>query len=114
MTTYLTKIEVHPWVTKGGTDPLLSAEDNAADLVEPPTEEETNEAITGKFSNMLVIVRNSHQKAHHILKFYIDESRQKVQKRYCKQETSPHGWYIRARHQNGSAAIVHIGTQPTS
>ena len=46
-------------MTKGGTDPLLSAEENTADLIEPPTEEETNEAITGKFSNMLIIVRKN-------------------------------------------------------
>ena len=44
-------------MTKNGADPLLSVEENTANLVEPPTEEETNEAITGKFSNMLVLVR---------------------------------------------------------
>lgn len=59
MSTYLTKTEAHPWVTKGGTEPLISAEDNTANWIEPPTEEETNDAITGKFSNMLIIVRNS-------------------------------------------------------
>jgi [calcium/calmodulin-dependent protein kinase] kinase len=52
----LIRTKEHPWVTKGGTDPLLSAEENTANLIEPPTEEETNEAITGKFSNMLIIV----------------------------------------------------------
>lgn len=56
MRPFLTIIEAHPWVTKRGTDPLISAEDNTANWIEPPTEEETNEAITGKFSNMLVIV----------------------------------------------------------
>lgn len=44
-------------MTKRGTDPLLSAEENTANLIEPPTEEETNEAITGNLSNILVIVR---------------------------------------------------------
>lgn len=44
-------------MTKRGTDPLLSAEENTANLIEPPTEEETNEAITGNMSNILVIVR---------------------------------------------------------
>lgn len=46
----------HPWVTKDGTDPLLSAEENTANLVEPPTEEEKNHAITGNLSNILVLV----------------------------------------------------------
>lgn len=44
-------------MTKSGADPLLSAAENTANLVEPPTEEETNEAITGNLSNILVIVR---------------------------------------------------------
>lgn len=48
----------HPWVTKCGTDPLLSAAENTAYLIEPPTEQETNEAITGNLSNILVIVRS--------------------------------------------------------
>lgn len=43
-------------MTNSGADPLLSAEDNTANLIEPPTEEETNEAITGNLSNILVIV----------------------------------------------------------
>lgn len=47
----------HPWVTKRGTDPLLSAEENTANLIEPPTEEEKNEAITGSLSNILVIMK---------------------------------------------------------
>ena len=44
-------------MTKCGKDPLLSEEENTANLIEPPTEEETNEAITGNLSNMLVLVR---------------------------------------------------------
>ena len=47
-------------MTKHGSDPLLSAEENTADLVEPPTEEEMNSAITGNLSNLLVVVRKSH------------------------------------------------------
>lgn len=46
----------HPWVTKNGTDPLLSAEENTADLVEPPSELEVNHAITTKMGNLLVMV----------------------------------------------------------
>ena len=50
------RLKDHSWVTKGGTDPLLSAEENTADLIEPPTEEEMNKAITGNLSNLLVVV----------------------------------------------------------
>ena len=49
----------HPWVTKDGKDPLLSAEENTANLVEPPTEEEKNQAITGNLSNILVLASPS-------------------------------------------------------
>ncbi|KAL8734918.1 MAG: hypothetical protein Q9166_001270 [cf. Caloplaca sp. 2 TL-2023] len=45
----------HPWVTKNGDDPLLSAEENTANLIEPPTEEETNNAITNNLGNVLVL-----------------------------------------------------------
>ncbi|KAG5287018.1 calcium/calmodulin-dependent protein kinase [Histoplasma ohiense] len=47
----------HPWVTKGGTDPLLSAEENTANLIGDPTEEEVNSAITNKIGNVLAVVR---------------------------------------------------------
>lgn len=43
-------------MTKDGNDPLLSEEENTANLVEPPTEEEKNMAITGNLSNILVLV----------------------------------------------------------
>lgn len=52
----LTELKAHPWVTKDGKDPLLPAEENTANLVEPPTEEEKNQAITGNLSNILVLV----------------------------------------------------------
>ena len=39
-----------------GKDPLLSEEENTANLVEPPTEEEKNQAITGSMSRTLSIV----------------------------------------------------------
>ena len=69
----------HPWVTKSGSDPLLSAEENTANLIEPPTEEETNQAITGNLSNILVLVWNSPQKWIPGSCF-IDESGQEIQK----------------------------------
>jgi [calcium/calmodulin-dependent protein kinase] kinase len=50
------KMQEHPWVTKNGKDPLLSAEENTADLVEPPSELEVNHAITAKMKNLLVVV----------------------------------------------------------
>ena len=46
----------HPWVTKDGTDPLLSEEENTSVLVEPPTEEETDQAITGSLGNVMQLV----------------------------------------------------------
>lgn len=53
----LTQLQVHPWVTQDGKDPLLSAEENCADLVEPPTEKEMNHAITNNMGNLLVVMR---------------------------------------------------------
>ena len=43
-------------MTRGGRDALLPEEENTANLIEPPTEEETNQAITGNLSNILVLV----------------------------------------------------------
>ena len=43
-------------MTKCGKDPLLSEEENTANLIEPPTEEETNRAITGNLSNVILLV----------------------------------------------------------
>ncbi|KAL8843126.1 MAG: hypothetical protein Q9170_000256 [Blastenia crenularia] len=47
----------HPWVTRNGEDPLLSKEENTANLIEPPTEEETNNAITGNLGNVMVLMK---------------------------------------------------------
>lgn len=44
-------------MTMNGDDPLLSAEENIASLIEPPTEEEKNNAITSNLGNILVLVR---------------------------------------------------------
>lgn len=46
----------HPWVTKGGSDPLLSAEENCSDLVDTPTKAEMDNAITGNMSQLLIVV----------------------------------------------------------
>lgn len=46
----------HPWVTKQGSDPLLSVEENTASILPPPTEEEMNSAITINMSHLFVVV----------------------------------------------------------
>lgn len=53
----MAELREHPWVTKNGTDPLLSAEENIADLVEPPSEIEVNHAITAKLRNLIVMMK---------------------------------------------------------
>ncbi|QKX60849.1 uncharacterized protein TRUGW13939_07995 [Talaromyces rugulosus] len=47
----------HPWVTKNGADPLLSEEENTAQLIEPPTEEEMNTAITNNLQKIFVVMK---------------------------------------------------------
>ncbi|OQO04682.1 hypothetical protein B0A48_09604 [Cryoendolithus antarcticus] len=47
----------HDWITKNGEDPLLSAEENCADLVEPPTQIEMNHAITSNMGNLMSMMR---------------------------------------------------------
>ncbi|KAJ5364763.1 Calcium/calmodulin-dependent protein kinase kinase cmkC [Penicillium cataractarum] len=47
----------HPWVTANGADPLLSYEDNTAQLIEPPTEEELNLAITKNMGHLLTVMK---------------------------------------------------------
>jgi calcium/calmodulin-dependent protein kinase kinase 2 len=44
-------------VTRGGTDPLLAAEENCADLVDPPTEAEMDHAITGNMAHLLIVMK---------------------------------------------------------
>lgn len=52
----MVELREHPWVTKNGKDPLLSAEENTADLVEPPSQLEVNHAITAKMRHLLAVV----------------------------------------------------------
>ena len=59
-------LQEHPWVTRQGTDPLLSFEENTANLAEPPTEEEMKHAITGNLSNLIVVVSTSRTARHSI------------------------------------------------
>ncbi|KAF2457205.1 kinase-like domain-containing protein [Lineolata rhizophorae] len=53
----MAELREHPWVTKKGTDTLLSTEENIAELLEPPTEEELNAAITGKLGRLMVVMK---------------------------------------------------------
>lgn len=47
----------HAWVTCNGTDPLLCAEDNCANMVEPPNELEVSRALTRKFNHLLCVMK---------------------------------------------------------
>ncbi|KAF2261125.1 Pkinase-domain-containing protein [Lojkania enalia] len=51
------QIREHPWVTRQGTDPLLPTSENVAIIVEPPTDEEVNAAITGNMGHLVTVVR---------------------------------------------------------
>lgn len=44
-------------MTGNGVDPLLSFEENTAQIVEPPTEEEMNHAITKNMGSLMTFVR---------------------------------------------------------
>ncbi|OBS18180.1 hypothetical protein FPOA_09907 [Fusarium poae] len=55
------KLREHPWVTKKGTDCLLSAEDNCANMVEPPNELEVNRAFTRKMNHLLCVMKVIHR-----------------------------------------------------
>ncbi|KAK3710601.1 hypothetical protein LTR37_010228 [Vermiconidia calcicola] len=55
--TTMDELRNHPWVTKNGADPLLSAEENCADLISPPTAAELDHAITGNMSHLLVVMK---------------------------------------------------------
>ncbi|GAB7362342.1 hypothetical protein MBLNU230_g2668t1 [Neophaeotheca triangularis] len=47
----------HPWVTKRGQDPLLSSAENCADIIEPPSQDEMDNAITGNMAHILVVMK---------------------------------------------------------
>ena len=50
----------HPWVTRNGTDPLLAKSENVAVIIEPPTDEEVNAAITGNMGHLVTVVGARH------------------------------------------------------
>ncbi|KAF2654730.1 Pkinase-domain-containing protein [Lophiostoma macrostomum CBS 122681] len=51
------QLREHPWVTRNGTDPLLPTSENVAVIVDEPTEEEVNAAITGNMGHLVTVVR---------------------------------------------------------
>ncbi|KAI8966216.1 Pkinase-domain-containing protein [Daldinia sp. FL1419] len=53
----LREIRNHPWVTKGGTDPLLSEEENCEDVVELPNALEVNHAFTRKMDHLMCVLK---------------------------------------------------------
>ncbi|KAK5990249.1 Calcium/calmodulin-dependent protein kinase kinase cmkC [Cladobotryum mycophilum] len=55
------ELRQHSWVTKCGTDTLLSAEENCAHLIEPPNELELNHAFTKKMNHLLCVMKAIHR-----------------------------------------------------
>ncbi|EJT74391.1 CAMKK/META protein kinase [Gaeumannomyces tritici R3-111a-1] len=53
----MAELREHPWVTKKGCDPLLSAEENCAVIVEPPNDLEVNHAFTRRMSHLLCVMK---------------------------------------------------------
>ena len=84
----LIMLQEHPWVTKGGKDPLLSAEENTANLVEPPTQEETDEAITSNLSNILFLVIGLAVCMQSDANTSVDESGEALQECNCTRKTA--------------------------
>lgn len=54
-------LQEHPWVTKEGTDPLLSAEENCSDPIGPPNELELSRAFTRKMNHLLCVMKAIHR-----------------------------------------------------
>ncbi|KAK3905843.1 kinase-like domain-containing protein, partial [Staphylotrichum tortipilum] len=53
----MAELREHPWVTKGGTDPLLSAEENCSDPVDLPNPLELNHAFTRKMTHLICVMK---------------------------------------------------------
>ncbi|KAJ5353326.1 hypothetical protein N7452_002300 [Penicillium brevicompactum] len=47
----------HPWVTKDGTDPLLSFEENTSQIITFPTKEEMDHAITTTMGHLMTVMK---------------------------------------------------------
>ncbi|KAG5937038.1 hypothetical protein E4U53_000096 [Claviceps sorghi] len=55
------ELREHPWVTRGGADPLLSREDNCENMIEPPNELELSRAFTRKMNHLLSMMKVIHK-----------------------------------------------------
>ncbi|RYP80380.1 hypothetical protein DL770_006248 [Monosporascus sp. CRB-9-2] len=55
------ELREHPWVTKGGIDPLLSEDENCAEEIEPPNELEVNHAFTRKMTHLFCVMKAIHK-----------------------------------------------------
>ncbi|KAK1756096.1 kinase-like domain-containing protein [Echria macrotheca] len=53
----MAELREHPWVTKGGQDPLLSTEENCMDPVDLPNSLEVNHAFTRRMSHLLCVMK---------------------------------------------------------
>ncbi|WQF75561.1 Putative serine/threonine-protein kinase, active [Colletotrichum destructivum] len=58
---HMSGLRDHPWVTKKGTDPLLSKEDNCSVIVEPPNDLELSRAFTRKMNHLLCVMKAIHR-----------------------------------------------------
>ncbi|TPX09000.1 uncharacterized protein E0L32_009579 [Thyridium curvatum] len=53
----MAELREHPWVTRRGSDPLLSAEQNCDDFIEAPNALEVNHAFTRRMSHLLCVMK---------------------------------------------------------
>ncbi|KAK0645944.1 kinase-like domain-containing protein [Cercophora newfieldiana] len=51
------QLREHPWVTRGGEDPLLSHDENCTDPLDLPNDLEVNHAFTRRMSHLLCVMR---------------------------------------------------------
>ncbi|KAK4196698.1 putative calcium/calmodulin-dependent protein kinase [Triangularia verruculosa] len=51
------ELREHPWVTKSNLDPLLLAEENCSDPVDPPNPLEVNHAFTRRMSHLICVMK---------------------------------------------------------
>ncbi|KAG6121988.1 hypothetical protein E4U14_000434 [Claviceps sp. LM454 group G7] len=78
------ELREHPWVTRGGADPLLCQEDNCANMIEPPNELELNRAFTRKMNHLL-----SMMKVIHKFKMLLTKTKSKREKGLESSSVSP-------------------------
>ena len=77
-------------------------------MVEPPTEEEMHNAITGNLSNLLVVVCNGLPASAHIYLSNADESRQQIQGLTRPEETILDGWDSGARRADRATPAINV------